>query len=162
MAQLKEKLVTETIIPFFNLSSTKGGSISTWDFKQRKNLVIYFFGGIDCAPCRETLKKFADNYYNYRRLNTEVLAIGTDSLANLSGLARELNLPFPLLSDADAKTANKYTYINPETNLPYPSIFVADKYGSLEEEWIAKDESGLPAQEKVLALLELLELRCPE
>jgi len=162
LAQLREKISAETIIPFFNLPSSKGGYVKPWDYKQRKHLVLYFFGRADCAECRETLKGFAENYNHYKRLNAEVLAIGTDSIDGLTKLADELSLPFPVLSDEDGETANRYTYVNPETKAPFPSIFIADKYGSLEEEWIVKAENELPDQDKLIYILELFELRCPE
>lgn len=162
MAQPAEKINIDTIIPFFNLPSDKGGYIKTWDFKQRKHLVIYFFGGAGCTECKSTLSKFTEHYADYRRLNAEVLAIGKDSLDDLTKLAEELRLPYPVLSDATGEVTNRYTYINPATGMPYPSIFVADKYGSLEEEWVVSQEHELPSQEQLLSLLQLFELRCPE
>ncbi len=162
MAQASEKIRINTIIPFFNLPSTKGRNIKTWDYKQRKHLVIYIFDGVDCSECRDTLKKFAENYIEYRRLNAEVLAIGKDSIENLARLADELNLPYPVLADPGAEAINGYTSADPNTGAPYPSIFVADKFGSLEQEWVVEDENELPAHDQLLSLLHLLELRCPE
>ncbi|MHB8841057.1 MAG: peroxiredoxin family protein [Candidatus Aquicultor sp.] len=162
MAQIREKLPIETIIPFFNLPSTQGKNIKTWDYKQRKHLVIYFFTGADCTECRPTLQAFANNYYEYRRLTAEVLAIATDNLDRLTGLSTELQLPFPLLADPTGEVTNKYTFTDPDKNQPLPSIFIADKFGSLEEEWIVENEKDLPGQEDILSLLQLFELRCPE
>lgn len=158
----KVKVDINTIIPFFNLPSTKGGYIKPWDYKQRKHLVIYFFRGVDCAECKGTLQKFAENYGEYMRLNAEVLAIGKDDLDSLIEITASMRLPYPVLSDGDGGVANRYTYIDPETKGPVPSIFVADKFGSLEEEWIVNDEKDLPSQDELLSLLELFELRCPE
>src|SRR3990172_740920 len=161
MAQLQEKVSLETIIPFFNLLSTKGGKVRTWDFKQRKNLVILIFG-MDCAECKDLLQGFAQNYYEYRRLNTEILAISTAPLDELKGLAQELSIPYHLLSDETGEAINKYTHTNPDTKQPFPSLFIADRYGSLEDEWIVQSGKDLPKQEDVLSLLQLFELRCPE
>ncbi|MCL6472566.1 MAG: peroxiredoxin family protein [Firmicutes bacterium] len=162
MVQLKEKIRIDAIIPFFDLPSNKGKNIRPWDYKQRKHLVVYFFGGADCVECRNTLRQFAEHYTNYRQLNAEVLAIGRDNLDNLSRLADSLSLPFPVLSDKNGEVTNAYTYINPKTSMPYPSIFVADKFGSLEEEWIVESEYELPTQDEILSVLQLFELRCPE
>lgn len=162
MANIRELFGAQKIIPYFNLPSNKGKSITPWNYKQRKHLVIYFFGGADCEECKRTLKEFAGNYPEYRRLNSEVLAIGTDSLESLAGLADELDLPFPVLSDETAEVTNKYTGIDPKTKMPYPSIFIADRYGSLEEKWIVSNVDELPGQEEFLSILHLFELRCPE
>jgi peroxiredoxin Q/BCP len=162
VAQVNEKAMTGSILPFFNLASTRGKYIKPWDFKQRKNLVLYFFSGADCAECQQTLKAFSENYYDYRRLNAEVLAIATDSLENLERLARELELKFPLLSDDEGKATNIYTKLEPGENKAVSSIFVADRYGGVEEEWVSKPEDKLPGQPELLATLQLLELRCPE
>lgn len=162
LAQIKEKISTGSIIPFFNLPSSKGGYVRSWDYKQRKHLVIYIFGKADCVECRETLRKFAEHYFEYKRLNAEVIAIGMDDLDKLRVLAAELNLPFPVLSDAKGEVAGKYTYIDPETSAPLPSLFIADKFGSLDEEWIVNSERELPSQDDILSTLQLFELRCPE
>lgn len=158
----KVKVDIDSIIPFFNLPSTKGGYVKPWDYKQRKHLVIYFFRGADCAECKNTLRKFADNYSEYMRLSTEVLTIGKDDLDSLIGLTDSMRLPYPVLSDKNGEAASRYTYISPETKGPVPSIFVADKFGSLEEEWIVNEEKELPGQDELLSLLGLFELRCPE
>ena len=158
----KEKLRTGTIIPFFNLPSSKGRYIKSWDYKQRKHLVLYLFGGMKCTECRETLNKFAKNYHQYQQLNAEVIAIGRDGLDAIARLAKELNLPYPVLADPKGNAIDKYTYINSETGMPYPSVFIADKFGALEEEWVVTSEHDLPGQEQILGIIELFELRCPE
>lgn len=162
MAQVNETLLTGSILPFFNLPSTRGKYVKPWDFKQRKNLVLYFFSDADCSECRQTLIGFSENYHDYRRLNAEVVAIATDSLDNLENLAGELGLSFLLLADTDGKATNLYTGLKPGENKTVSSIFVADRFGSIEEEWIAKSEDQLPGQDELLATLQLLELRCPE
>jgi len=158
----KVKIDINTIIPFFNLPSTKGGYVKSWDYKQRKHLVIYFFRGADCAECRGTLQKLAEKYGEYMRLNAEVLAIGKDDLGDLIELTASMHLPYPVLSDDNGEVARRYTYIDPETKGPVPSVFLADKFGSLEEEWIVNEEKDLPGQDELLSLLGLFELRCPE
>lgn len=108
------------------------------------------------------MKMLAENYQRYERLNTEVIAIGVDELPQLRELARELDISFPVLADAAGATAATYTHVDPSTGKPRPSIFLTDRYGALEGEWVAEREEDLPDQDELLANLQLLELRCPE
>lgn len=45
-----------------------------------------------------------DWYPGFRELNAEVLVLATAGLKPLTGFARELRLPFPVLSDASGET----------------------------------------------------------
>jgi len=162
MAQSEKRFSLTTIAPYFDLPSTRGGRVKSWDFKQRKNMLIYFFRGADCEECKQTLRVLAENYGVYEKLNTEVIAIGADDLRSLTALAGESGIPFPVLSDATGEIAAKYTQVDAESGRPKSSIFLADRYGALEGEWVAEVEADLPSQDELMAILQLLELRCPE
>lgn len=83
------------MIPLFRVPAADGSQLGPWDYKQNKNLVLFFFHSTRCLPCRQLLKDLAKGYSEYPQLNTEVLGISEAAIEEL----RELGLPFPLLSD---------------------------------------------------------------
>ena len=108
------------------------------------------------------MMRLRDNYNRFERLSAEVIAIGVDEPAPLSALVDELHIPFPVLSDTSGAVALKYGLLEKPSGKLMPSVFIADRYGALEESWVVERESELPDQDELLANLQLLELRCPE
>src|SRR5687768_13669270 len=85
------------MLPSFSLPGVNvPGHVSPWDYKQHKNLVLFFFHDRECAPCLQLLRELAHGYEEYRQLNAEILAIVSSELQDLSQLQHELQLPFPL------------------------------------------------------------------
>ena len=162
MARPQESSTLPMMVPYFTLTSTRGKEVTLWDFKQRKNLLLYFFGGADCRDCHLTLTRLRDDYSRFERLSTEIIAIGVDERAPLSALVDELHLPFPVLSDASGAVASRYGVLDKPPGKLKPSVFIADRYGALEASWVVERDSELPDQDELLANLQLLELRCPE
>ncbi|MBS3909999.1 MAG: peroxiredoxin family protein [Actinobacteria bacterium] len=162
MARPEESSTPPMMVPYFALTSTRGKEVTLWDFKQRKNLLLYFFNGADCRDCRHTLMRLRDDHSRFEQLSTEVIAIGVDEPAPLSALVDALHIPFPVLSDASGAVASKYGLLEKPSAKPMPSVFIADRYGALEASWVVERESELPDQDELLANLQLLELRCPE
>jgi len=58
---LSPKLKLGEVVPYLELPANKGTSINLWDFKQRKNLVLFFHHGVECGRCVRTLKELAED-----------------------------------------------------------------------------------------------------
>ncbi|HXG68084.1 MAG TPA: redoxin domain-containing protein [Blastocatellia bacterium] len=163
--EARTELQTGKIIPPFKLSAAnRAGKVGPWDYKQRKNLVLFYFHGAACAACRELLREFAANYDEYRNLEAEVLAIAKESLAELRQLGQEMNLPFPLLADPEGKVFAAYISqdeINSHA-APAVAVFVADRYGVLYEAMTAAEADALPDEGEIRGWLEFIEIQCPE
>jgi len=76
------------------------------------------------------LKDFADHYREFADLETEILAISLEDEEGTEILRIELDLPYPLLTDPEGRTTEKYTYWQRDTRAPLPSIFVMDRYAN--------------------------------
>lgn len=160
--RLIPKLESRKAIPIFELSLNKGKTINLWDFKQLKNLLIIFHHGSQCSICRNKLRKIAKVYSELRKLETEVLAVSTESLEKVKEQAKKDALPFHMLSDTSGKATALYTYIDEARNGPFPSIFIADRYGELRKQEIANEADQLLSEQEFLSCLLLLEGGCPE
>lgn len=88
--RLIPKLESRKAIPIFELSLNKGKTINLWDFKQLKNLLIIFHHGSQCSICRNKLRKIAKVYSELRKLETEVLAVSTESLEKVKEQAKKM------------------------------------------------------------------------
>jgi len=156
------KLNLEEVVPHLDLPSNLGRNISLWDFKQRKNLVIFFHHGVGCSHCSKKLAELAKKYGEVNELDAEVLAISFDRLDKLKEYAEKAQIPFPLLSDGDGEATERFTYKNESETTPLPSIFITDRFGALRYQKIAEEAGDLPNVEEVLSWLLLIQCECPE
>jgi peroxiredoxin len=157
-----QELKPGNMIPSFRLpGANRLRDIGPWDYKQDKNLVLFFFHSPRCAPCRQLLRDLAKGYPEYSQLNAEVLAISQNGIEELGQLQRELGLPFPLLSDIDGKELSAYLG-QAAGRLHQTAIFVADRWGSLYTKATATDADALPDEAEIREWLSFIEIQCPE
>ncbi len=162
MSRLRPHLQIHQVVPSFVLPATQGKVLKLWDYKMRKNLVILFHHGSSCLPCREKLTEFAENYGEFVKLETEILAISSEGGENTEKLRGELNLPYPLLSDPGGRVIEKYTYWQGDNQAPSPSVFVTDRFGTLFFQQIEQEITGLVQREEILKWLYFIQSQCPE
>ena len=157
-----QELKPGKMIPLFRLPATdRQQQLGPWDYKQHKNLVLFFFHSPRCAPCRQLLRDLAKGYSEYPNLNTEVLAISQAGIAELDQLQREVGLPFPLLSDTGGKVFNAYVGRGAGI-LPETAVFIADRWGALYTRATATDADALPGESEIRDWLSFIEIQCPE
>jgi peroxiredoxin len=137
----------------FELPSARGGRVRLWDYRQRRNLVLFFHHGAGCPRCRAELARFARHYPAYRERDAEVLAIGPDAPESSAQLARALELPFPLLSDPSGSAVERQ-------GLRPPAVVVANRFEEIWAAWSPESELALPAQQEILSWLEFLAIQC--
>jgi peroxiredoxin len=158
-----EELKTGQIIPNFRLSAVnRDGQVGPWDYKQHRNLVLIFFRSSQCRKCQELLRAIAEHYSDYKQKEAEVLAISTDEIACLCQLAQDLALPFPVLSDSDAKVTDLYLKHMEELSSFDIAIFVADRWGALFSSKAIEIDHDRPVEAEVREWLEFIELQCEE
>ncbi len=156
------KLKKHHNVPDFHLPATDGSLKTISYFKQRSNVVLYFFEKADCNSCQAKLKTFKSKAKRFDDLNTIVFAISSEPIEKLKKLKSDLELPFELLSDADLKVSTIYTYKKKEVSEVVPSIFVIDKFNSLRDQVIVHKDEGLPSIQEIIRLLLAIEIECPE
>ena len=86
-------------VPDFTAAAT-GGDISLSDLKGRK-LVLYFYPKDNTPGCTTEGLQFRDLYPKFKKAGAEVIGVSRDSLRSHDNFKAKLELPFPLISDAD-------------------------------------------------------------
>ncbi|OGT66859.1 MAG: peroxiredoxin [Gammaproteobacteria bacterium RIFCSPLOWO2_01_FULL_47_190] len=73
-----------------------------------KWVVLYFYPKDDTPGCTTEACNFRDDIFRIRKLNAEVLGVSVDNTESHAKFSGKHGLPFPLLSDGDAKVARSY------------------------------------------------------
>lgn len=146
----------DLVAPTFELPASTGGRVALWDFKGRAPVVL-FFAHSDCPACRDYCLRLRQGASRYADHNAQLLAVVPASLADCQQLASELQLPFPVLADADG--AVRARYLDDPRSV---GLFVLDRYGEPYGRWQAPEATALPGAEPLLSALTLAELECPE
>ncbi len=148
------------IIPAFSLPGADGMPHSPWDYKQREHLTLLFVQSATATEGRGLLRTFASHYTNFREEDCAILAITADPVIVNLRAQEELHLPFPLLSDPQGEVIARYTGWNSATHTLMPGIILADRYGALYQQTIAKNEAELPPITEWLDSLQYLNKLC--
>jgi len=162
LQSLKPLLQIYELVSPFTLPSSQGGEVKLWDYKMRKNLVILFYHGTECSSCWKKLKMLAENYEELVKLETEILAISSETIEKSGKLSAELGLPYPLLSDPEGRVVEKYTCWLADEKAVLPSVFITDRYGTFYYQCISNEITGLPEREEIFSWLSFIQSQCPE
>lgn len=162
MNALQMKLELQQVVSYFSLPSNKNGRASTWDFKQKKNLVLFFNHGVACPHCTSRLQEFAASYPRFQELEAEIIAISLDTVEKLNVFASRGKIVFPCLSDENKEATEKYTHMDAGGKAPFPSVFITDRFGVLRYQQIAGEANELLSSDEILSWLLLIQTECPE
>ncbi|MDQ1279066.1 MAG: hypothetical protein QG670_326, partial [Thermoproteota archaeon] len=150
------KLSLREVVPGLSLLSSKNKNVNVWDFRQRENLVIFFFHGVECSSCKAYLEELAKINSEVLENESEILAISFDKPETLKNL--EEKIPFPLLFGINKDMILEYTYIDATRGSPFPSIFITDRYGVLRYQKIVREANDLPSTKDILDRLYGIEI----
>jgi peroxiredoxin Q/BCP len=93
--------------PDFSLPDASGTLIRLADLRG-KRVVLYFYPRDNTPGCTKEACGFRDIYSQYQAKDIVVLGVSTDDAKSHTKFTEKFNLPFPLLSDADAQIATAY------------------------------------------------------
>ncbi|MBX3208482.1 MAG: peroxiredoxin [Labilithrix sp.] len=94
--------------PDFDVTSSSGTSLKLSDFIGKKNVVLYFYPGDFTLVCTRETCGFRDRYAELAGTDTEVIGVSVDSDETHQRFAKEYNVPFSLVSDANKSLAARY------------------------------------------------------
>ncbi|WP_019415270.1 peroxiredoxin [Paenisporosarcina sp. TG20] len=133
------KLGTEA--PLFNLPEASGGTYSLeQDLTDRKGWrFILFFRGTWCSVCKLDLSEIEESKSYFDGKNIHFTAISTDTQQDSTSFKEELNLSFPILSDAPLNLLNQYGVFHHGEDAPYEdhgthgeaAYFLLDEKGNI-------------------------------
>jgi peroxiredoxin Q/BCP len=147
--------------PEFDLPAYPEGRISLRQFLGKKNVVLYFYPRDNTPGCTREACDFRDHMASFDKNKAAVLGVSTDSPESHAKFAGKFELPFPLLSDVDHKTCEKYGVWVEKNMYGKKSMglqratFLIDKKGKIAAAWPRVKVDGHVAEVKqVLAELD--------
>jgi peroxiredoxin Q/BCP len=94
--------------PDFTLPSAGGGKVSLSDFRDKKNVVLYFYPKDDTPGCTVEACGFRDAMPQLDRADTVVLGVSTDDATAHERFVSRYSLNFTLLTDGDGAASRAY------------------------------------------------------
>ena len=143
--------------PDFDLPDHRGGTVRLYDRLGPGGLVLVFVRGHWCPYCRRYLAKLQTNLPRIRAAGADLLAVSPEPPATSAAFAAELDLGFPILSDADGQVINRFGtrngYMGGGSVLPHPSVFVIDAGGAIRFRSIDRNYKKRTTVRTILAAL---------
>ncbi|CAM6013879.1 unnamed protein product [Sphagnum balticum] len=109
------------------------------DYIGHKYVVLFFYPLDFTFVCPTEITAFSDKYDEFKKLNTEVIGISTDSVFShlawiqtdrkLGGLGE---LRYPIVSDITKKISRTYNVLIPEQGVALRGLFIIDKQGVIQ------------------------------
>ena len=96
------------LAPIFTLENQNGDKVSLESFRDKKNVVVYFYPRAMTPGCTVQACGLRDYAGELAARNTVVLGISPDISGRLAKFAEREKLNFTLLSDEDHAVAEKY------------------------------------------------------
>ncbi len=96
------------IAPAFKLKNQREEDVSLKDFRDKKNVVLYFYPKAQTPGCIVQACGIRDARDDFEKLDTVVLGVSPDPVKRLVNFEAKQSLNFDLLSDEGHAVADKY------------------------------------------------------
>ena len=157
-APMNGALLTRQLIPPVTARTAEGRIVRTWDYKQKRNLVIAFLRA-DCTHCDGWLSQLAARASDLSECEAVVLAVYAEARPRTAEM-----LAAPLIAATDAAGHSQRAFLGREAfgpvGLDRVGVFVADRYGELYAQWVVPDAAGLPGAAQILSTLWQIQTAC--
>ena len=131
------------------------------EIMSQNGAVLVFFRSADwCGYCKSQLSQMENIAAEVAKRGYTLAAISYDSPEILKSFAKDKELTFPMLSDTNSKMIDELKIRDPQytegkaVGVPYPSIFVADRNGTVKARSVSLDYKIRPTNEEVLELID--------
>lgn len=117
-------------------------------------MLLAFYPADWSGGCTKEVCSFRDDIAMFERLDVDVLAISGDYVYSHHAWAKDLDLPFRLLSDHDHTVARAYQSYNASTGYNRRNVFVVDKKGLIayvDLEYSVRDDADFKALQSALS-----------
>jgi peroxiredoxin Q/BCP len=91
----------------FTLPANSNKSINISDFKNEKNVVLYFYPKDNTPGCTIEANDFNNKLKQFAEFDTVVIGVSADSVASHDKFIAKYDLKFDLISDSDKELCNK-------------------------------------------------------
>lgn len=128
-------------VPDFEVPATSDKIFRLSEFREKANIVLYFYPKDSTPGCTTEGQNFRDTYAQFQSADTEIFGISRDSLKAHENFKAKQTFPFELLSDKDEAICNLFDVIKLKNMYGKQvrgierSTFLIDKQGILRHEW---------------------------
>lgn len=111
-------------------------------------VVLYFYPKDFTPGCTTEVCAFRDDVAKLRQQGADVLGVSLDDVKSHADFAAKYHVPFPLLSDADSKTAQAYGVLASKMGFKYArrTTFLIDPQGRIAKVYQDVDPEKNSAQ----------------
>jgi peroxiredoxin len=114
--------------PELSAQDPAGKTVTLKDYRG-KNVLLIFFLGEECPHCMLQLREVAKRHKEIAGLNTEVLAISSDTPQENAESLKSGNIPFQLLTDVKFENARRYKSYDDFEEMALHSTILIDSRG---------------------------------
>lgn len=131
----------DTPVDDFTLAATSGLNFRLSEFKDKANIILYFYPKDSTPGCTTEGQDFRDAYAQFQAADTVVFGISRDSLKSHENFKAKQAFPFELLADVDEVACQLFDVIKLKNMYGKQvlgierSTFLIDKQGILRHEW---------------------------
>jgi len=125
-------------MPTLDPLDSTGATLDSGDLKGR-NLIIIFYLGEECPHCMEQLQKATTRYSEFQALDTDILAISSDTVEQITETLKRGELPYQLLSDPEHRNARRFRSYDDFEEIELHSTFLIDRKGRVHWSRIGGD-----------------------
>jgi peroxiredoxin len=112
--------------PDFSLLNERSEPVSLSKLAMEARVVIVFYRGDWCPFCRKQLRDLARIKPELEARSVKLVAISVDPVENAAKLRDRLGFPYPLLSDPEHQTIERYGVLEANHEIAVPAVFVVD------------------------------------
>ena len=138
---MSKALKIGSVVPEFEAPATSGLHFKLSDYKDKSNIIIYFYPKDSTPGCTIEGNDFSALHETFKTLDTEVFGISKDSMKRHDNFRAKQDFPFELISDIDTEICELFgTWQQKKTfGKEYMGIvrstFLIDKKGILRQHW---------------------------
>jgi len=118
--------------PDFTLKDQHGNIIKLSDYRNKSNVVLYFYPKDDTPGCTAEACSFRDAYDVFKDTGAEVIGVSSDDHTSHFKFASRHQLPFVLVSDPGGKIRKLYSVPKTILFIPGRVTYVIDKNGVVQ------------------------------
>ncbi len=115
--------------PDFTLPSSTGEPVSLRDFRDKSEVVLFFYPKDDSPACTAEACAFRDSYELFRDAGAEVIGISADSSASHLKFASVHHLPYVLLTDSGGSLRRRFGVPKTLGLIPGRVTYLIDRLG---------------------------------
>ena len=146
------------LIPPLTIRTIAGRNVQAWDYKQKKNLVIVFLHA-GCASCEDFLVRLSSRAGDLKEKEAAALFVYLET----PRMPVAATVSAEIVVGADMSGRSQRAYIGEDAVLGVAlGVFVADRYGELNAQWIVGADHQFPGTAEIVSWLEHIELACEE